>query len=90
MEKVIAAAIQFYNIETKSYVTLTGIRHAEIFHDMFLLQINYDKKLSKQGFLTNDGRFVDRYEAKNIAVEAGQLIVPVEQTYAQLFSEDVW
>ena len=90
MEKVIAAAIQFYNEETKSYVIMTGIRHAEIFHDMFLLQINYDKNHSKQGFLTNDGRFVDRYEAKDIAVAAKQLIVPAEQTYAQLFSEDVW
>lgn len=40
----------------------------------------------KQGFLTNDNRFVERPEAAEIALKSGQ--IKVEKTY--LFSEDVW
>ena len=43
-----------------------------------------------EGFVTDTGNFVDRYEAKKIAIEANQLIVPEEDTYPALFSEDVW
>ena len=50
----------------------------------------YLKSTATQGFLTNDNRFVDRYEAKKIAVTANQLIVPEKDTYAELYSEDVW
>lgn len=43
-----------------------------------------------QGFITSTGRFVDRTEARVIAVAAGQ--VNTEETYQphHLFSEDVW
>ena len=54
------------------------------------MDCNYDKKSAIQGFLTNKDRFVDRYEAKEIAIAANQLIVPEEETYTELFSEDVW
>ena len=90
MEKLIASAIKFYNKETKEWIVMTGMRHADILYDMYMLHIDYDKKKYQQGFLTNHGNFVDRYEAKNIALAANQLIVPEEQTYAELFSEDVW
>jgi hypothetical protein len=42
----------------------------------------------EQGFLTSDGRFVDRREAKRIAFTAGQLKQETHPT--ELFSEDVW
>lgn len=90
MEKVIAAAIQFYNSDTQSYIVMTGIRHADILHNIYILEIPYNHNLATQGFITNYGHFVDRYAAKVIAVKANQLIVPVELTYAQLYSEDVW
>ncbi len=41
------------------------------------------------GFLLSDGHFVDRYEARDVAEKAGQLIVPVAPGM-QLTSEDVW
>jgi hypothetical protein len=41
---------------------------------------------SEQGFVTTDGRFVDRREASLIARMGGQVMF-VEDT---LFSEDVW
>lgn len=39
-----------------------------------------------QGFVTNSGRFVDRFEAVGIAVKAGQI---AGHKY-KLYSEDVW
>lgn len=42
-----------------------------------------------QGFETDQGRFVDRYEAVQIAREAGQILVK-HQPEDKLFSEDMW
>lgn len=42
----------------------------------------------EQGFLTADGQFVNRREAKRIAHSAGQLKRETHPT--DLFSEDVW
>lgn len=42
----------------------------------------------EQGFLTDVGRFVDRYEAHEIATASGQLLEAPRA--AQLFSEDLW
>lgn len=41
---------------------------------------------SVQGFVTSDGRFVDRAEAAVIAFKAGQIDKPKDE----LFSEDLW
>ncbi len=43
----------------------------------------------EQGFITNQGMFVDRYEARRIATAAGQLQERASNL-PQLFSEDVW
>ena len=42
----------------------------------------------EQGFLLEDGRFVDRYEAAGIALKNGQ--VTQLQAPPQLYSEDLW
>lgn len=44
----------------------------------------------KEGFLTDDGLFVNRWLALQIAKAAGQLKDPKKQHGGQLFSEDVW
>lgn len=41
-----------------------------------------------QGFLTNDGRYVDRIEGAKIAIEAGQ--IGKLQWPPYLYSEDLW
>jgi hypothetical protein len=41
----------------------------------------------EQGFLTSDGLFVGRFEAKDIAVAAAQV---GKTGLAELYSEDVW
>jgi hypothetical protein len=50
-----------------------------------------------QGFMTNAGRFVDRYEAAKIATAAGQILpfqngglVATRENVERLFSEDMW
>ena len=90
MEMIVSAAVYFYEKDSKYPKIFTGKRHANIFEDMYNKHIDYDKSTHVQGFLTSYYRFVDRYEAKRIAVAANQLIVPEEKTYAELFSEDVW
>ena len=90
MERLVAAAIQFKFADTDNMAVMMGKRHADVLFNMYLHNIKYDKKSSIQGFWTDSNRFVDRYEAKRIAVAAKQLIVPEEQTFAELFSEDVW
>lgn len=94
-EKVVAAAIKFYIIddsnERDQYATImTAERHADVYDKMWAMQIRYDKQTAVQGFWTSNNRFVDRYEAKQIAVAADQLIVPESETCAELYSEDVW
>lgn len=90
MEKIVAAAIKF-NMREDPYPSVwLGKRHADILHKMMLHQIEYDRTSAVQGFWTSNNRFVDRYEAKIVAVQANQLIVPIEKTFSKLFSEDVW
>jgi hypothetical protein len=50
-----------------------------------------------QGFVTSEGQFVERIEARKIAEVANQLIacesadgVPFVRQHPELFSEDVW
>lgn len=89
MEKVVAAAIS-YKINDIIGCIDFGKRHNEIYEELYK---SYGSKLPEnliEGFLTDTGRFVDRYEAKEIAVAANQLIVPIEETYIELSSEDVW
>jgi hypothetical protein len=65
----------------------TGKRHADIFEFMFNHNIKYDKDTHIQGFLTNEDRFVDRYEASLIAFDANQISDP---NITCLYSEDIW
>jgi hypothetical protein len=45
-------------------------------------------KGSKQGFVTHEGKYVDRYEAARIALEAKQIWTL--NWPPQLYSEDLW
>lgn len=89
MERLKAAAVLCYRSDEDKYpFVYTARRHVDIYEELHELHIKY--RYSIEGFVTNTFRFVDRYEAKKIAVEAAQLIVPLEDTYVALYSEDVW
>lgn len=60
-----------YNAGTNSILDIElGYRHHDIF-SRFPGEIS--TKMSDQGFYTSKGRFVDRYEAMEIAYDAGQV-----------------
>lgn len=53
---------------------------------MKMNNISYNKNTAVQGFLTNKGDFVDRYEAAKIALNAGQI---ADASIEFLHSEDL-
>jgi len=83
MEKIVLAAIVF---EGEIYV---GRRHCEIV--AYIVKRTGAKKVPgscPQGFVTSEGRFVDREEAGKIAIASGQIEKLKYSTY-QLFSEEI-
>ena len=62
-------------------------RHHDILHTMY--DAGLDPNVAKQGFLTSEGRFVDRMLACTLAQRAGQ-IVKKHGPDNELFSEDMW
>lgn len=61
-------------------------RHHNILH-----RFNLGSVAHVQGFLTSDGDFVTREEARKLAVQAGQIVEPTKSANAtELFSEDLW
>lgn len=87
MEKIICSAIKFQIIGSEYFHIMCGKRHADVFETMFHQKIEYDKKTHVQGFLTSTDRFVDRYEAAEIALAAKQI---TNSNIHILYSEDVW
>ena len=87
MEKLVCSAIKFQIIGSDYFHIMCGKRHADIFETMFQHKIQYNKKTHEQGFLTSNDRFVDRYEAVDIALAAGQIS---DNNIKILYSEDVW
>lgn len=45
---------------------------------------------SIEGFLDDTGRFLDRQEALQVALAAGQVLNPADIRANRLFSEDLW
>jgi len=74
----------------------TGWRHHLIGHQM-ILEGACKRPLpggDAEGFVTSDGRFVGRVEARQIALKAGQGDLPDNNdeifSYDELFSEQLW
>lgn len=67
-----------------------GWRHAQIGHDMLWAGIcgRLFPGGKAQGFMTSDGRFVDRKEALEIAIKAEQILPDAGKN--ELWSEDLW
>lgn len=64
-------------------------RHSHIIQRMFLRFGIENVQPDDQGFVTDDGKFVDRKEAKRIAIAANQ--VRIDRTlHDELFSENLW
>lgn len=92
-EQIVKAAIVFEvyhdTIEQLVPVVITAKRHADCFEVASKeYEFTYAKDKCEQGFWTSKNRFVDRYEAKAIALENGQL--KEDTGMAELYSEDLW
>ena len=82
-ERIIAAAVHWRD---STYAIMPPARHH---HVLFALHAQFPDDIigpDEQGFVTSTGRFVERPEAKAIAVAAGQTTT----THSHLFSEDLW
>ena len=84
-ETIVAAAIRYREVAISQP---RPARHGHIIRWMADLGLDVVQP-EDQGFTTSDGRFVDRVEARRIAVDAGQLL-PNARSHDELFSEDVW
>lgn len=93
-EKIICAAI-YYNDYTKHQhqptnintgFVICGYRHCSILSTAYVLCVG--KHLEKvEGFLTNRNRFLDRADAKIVAIQSGQI---KETKFNELYSEDLY
>jgi hypothetical protein len=89
METIILSAIKTTTNENNIVVSAAlqpHSRHCNIIHHLakmgFLIPIK-----GEQGFITSTGRFVERAEAKKIAIDSGQIKETISST---LTSEDLW
>lgn len=85
--KIVAAAIR---MPDGVHLMMPPERHHDIIHR--LAEEGYPTPIrGKQGFVTDEGTFVDRAEAFKIALAAGQ--IPQERAAKrrhELYSEDLW
>ena len=67
-------------------------RHADAFYiiSQFLDPSEIDKTKTEQGFVTDDGKFLDRYAAMQHAIACGQLPPDADKECKELYSEDLW
>lgn len=74
MERIASACIRYKRkSDPDKYWYAVHLNHAACYNIFSFLEI-YDRYDEIEGFQTEDGRFVNRYEAYQIAKNAGQLI----------------
>lgn len=103
MERINCAAIWYKDLPSVKYmpvninkgVVVEGHRHADIIRTVINLlgkrTCQFGENAageSKQGFITNKNRFVDRVEAMSIARAANQIIS--DTSFPELYSEDLY
>lgn len=87
-EKLVCAAIKYKRKFHLFYQHVYGKNHSECIKKFAELNLPRNKrnlKVEEQGFWTTKGRFVDRIEAKQIALEAEQISERYERE--ELYSE---
>jgi len=80
--KITEAAIKY------GQTIVTGRRHNNCFRKLYELVDDVDKTKIKQGFVTEDGKFLDRMETLVVVRMNGQLTKPLIGSV--LTSEDLW
>jgi len=85
-ESIVAAAIQWEGV---TFSLPKPARHGQVLHSLEDILSDYALTCCCQGFLTSEGRFVNRVQAQHIAWIAGQ---EPKTTVSErdLYSEDLW
>jgi len=87
METIVAAACQ---VEGLTFSLPKPARHGQVLHSMQNAHLpQYAITSCCQGFLTSEGRFVNRVQGRQLAIMAGQNPKTSGNTI-DLFSEDLW
>ena len=86
--KIISAALKVGRL----IVSLPApARHHHVIKELCSVTGRSSEGHGNQGFLTNEGKFVGRREAIDIARQNGQLLgEPTDGSGFQLYSEDLW
>lgn len=84
-ETIVACAIKHRELV---YTLPKPARHHNILHEIMPYPRNFEYDI--QGFITDTGRFVDRYEAWDIAVANDQIYRRCGGDNGRLFSENLW
>lgn len=88
MEKIQSAAIKYRRKNQKTYNYTFGKSHAQCIMEFLTLDLPVSKRdmnFEQQGFWTTENRFVNRFEAKEIALKAKQ--IPDTYDKGELYSE---
>ena len=66
-------------------------RHGDLIRELSRLGLP-EACHGEQGFVTSDGKFVDRQSAYEIAMRAGQILATAQSLFPgrDLFTEDLW
>lgn len=88
VETIAAAAVQ---IEGMTISLPRPARHGQVLHALDAMHLpDYHVHGACQGFLTSEGRFVNRVQAKQIAHIARQPVIRDNPHDRDAFSEDFW
>ena len=88
-ENIISSAILFKPKDSDYFQIMCGKRHCDVFELMKKHQIEYDRDTAIQGFLTESNRFLNRYDAYDLALTNHQ-ISNAKPFNPCLYSEDLW
>jgi len=84
--RIVSAAVQYQGV---IFSLPRPARHHVILHAMHAMGLPKESRRG-QGFLTSEGRFVDRSEARRVALAAGQVTEDKLHHQVHLFTEDLW
>lgn len=85
-ERIVAVAIQLGGV---TFSLPRPARHHTVMHSLDLYLSTQDLAASTQGFVTSEGRFVNRCQARQIAHLSGQEPKTTGPAH-ELYSEDLW
>jgi hypothetical protein len=92
MEKIICAAVRYENKVWYGHRHMYAMdaQRDELSYEMSRKEMNMKEVQRDQGFVTSEGRYVDREEGWDIAMKAGQINERDRNSIGTLYSEDLY